>query len=165
MLLDLASHHIDLLRWFLSDEVAETKAEIASLAAEGDQAWLSLRMKSGVGTRGFFSFQAGRADWLEFLGESGTLRVDRHRPSLSLRVSRRWGYGVRSAFPFPPSDVLRWWVTRLPRPSYEPSYRSALAAFIASIQGKKTDLASLEDGVRSLEVVLAAEHSARNGNP
>jgi myo-inositol 2-dehydrogenase / D-chiro-inositol 1-dehydrogenase len=163
VLLDLASHHVDLLRWFLNDEVAEARASIASHVTEDDQAWLELRTCKGVESRSFFSFRTGRADWLEFAGESGTLRVDRHRRTLSMRVSRRFGYGVRSAFLFPPMDLLRWWGARLMRPSYEPSYRLALSAFVESIQGEKTEIASLEDGLRSVEVLFAAEESARLG--
>lgn len=163
VLLDLASHHIDLLRWFLSDEVSETRASIDSRVTEDDQAWLQLQTDSGVESRSFFSFRTGRADWLEFAGESGTLRVDRHRRSLSLRRSRRLGYGVRSEFQFPSMDLLRWWGTRLLRPSYEPSYRFALSAFVEAIQGKKSELASLEDGLRSVDVLLTAEEAARAG--
>lgn len=163
VLLDLACHHVDLLRWFLHDEIAEVGARIASRVTEHDQAWLELRTCQGVESRSFFSFRTGRADWLEFAGESGTLRVDRHRCTLSLRVSRRFGYGVRSAFPFPSMDLLRWWGVRLLRPSYEPSYRLALSAFVDSIQGKKTEIASLEDGLQSVNVLFAAEESPQPG--
>lgn len=159
VLLDLASHHIDLLRWFLDDEVAETHAGCASVATEQDQARLRLRMRGGVDVQSFFSFTTGPADFLEFIGERGTLRVDRHRTAVSLRVPRRRGYGVRTAWPFPPLDVLRWWPVRLVRSASEPSYARALAAFVDAIRGGKTDLASLEDGLRCLEVVLAAERS------
>ena len=159
VLLDLASHHIDLMRWFLDDEVDETHAVVASVQTEHDQAWLRLRMRGGVEVQSYFSFAAGPADFVEFIGERGTLRVDRHRPTVSLRMPRRVGYGVRVAFPVPPLDVCRWWPVRLVRPSSEPSYALALAAFVDAIRGGKTDLASLDDGLRSLEVVLAAERS------
>ena len=162
-LLDLASHHVDLLRWFLNDEVGEAKASISSLITEADQAWLALRTCKGIESRSFFSFRTGRADWMEFAGESGTLRVDRHRSILSVRVSRRFGYGVRSAFPLPSIDLVRWWGARLIRPSYEPSYRLALSAFVESIQGEDTGIASLEDGLRSVDVLFAAEEFARQG--
>ena len=165
VLLDLASHHIDLARWFLTTEVLEADARIESLATEGDQAWLRLTMNSGIEWRSFFSLNSGRADWIEFIGELGTLRVDRHRPRLSLRASRRWGYGVRSAFLLPSPDVVRWWVRRVRSPSYESSYRHALTAFVESIRGRKTGSATMEDGLRSLEVVLAAERSAGTGRP
>lgn len=161
-LLDLGSHHIDLLRWFTGGEIEEVEGRLWSRGSEEDEAWLRLRLRDGIESRSFFSLRAARADFIEFIGESGTLRVDRHLPWLSVRVSRKLGYGVRSAFPFPPPNVLRWWVARLRRPSYQPSYRMALGAFIESIQGKAVEQATLDDGIASLEVVLAAEESARS---
>ena len=164
-LLDLASHHVDLLRWLLDDEVGEARTTVASDITEDDRAWLQLRTQKGVESCGFFSFRTGRADWLEFAGESGTLRLDRHRSTLSVRVSRKFGYGVRSALQFPPMDLLRWWAVRRMRPSYEPSYRLALSAFVESIQRKNAGVAFLEDGLRSVDVLFAAEESAQRGEP
>ena len=106
VLLDLASHHADLLRWFLNDEVAEVDAQIRSRVTEDDEAWMRVTMRSGARVQSYFSFRAGRADFIEFMGEHGVLRVDRHRSSLSLRVARRFGYGVRSKFVRPTLKVL-----------------------------------------------------------
>jgi predicted dehydrogenase len=165
VLLDLASHHADLLRWFLNDEVADVVARLVSEATEDDTAWLSFTMRGGVQVQSFFSFRAGRADFLEFAGERGTLRVDRHRTSLALRLSRRSRYGVRSAFVRPRWETLVWRMHRLLRPSYEPSYGLALAAFAETLRGRPPRGATLTDGVRSLETILRAEESARTGRP
>lgn len=165
VLLDLASHHCDLLRWFLQDEAAWVEARIHSRTTEGDEAWMNLTMRGGVEAHGYFSFLAGRTDFLEFIGERGTLRVDRHRAGLSLRVARRFGYGVRSRPILPKRDALAWRMVRMARPSYEPSYRRALADFVRVIQGGRLQGASLEDGLRSLDMVLAAEESARTLRP
>ncbi|MBK9166296.1 MAG: Gfo/Idh/MocA family oxidoreductase [Bryobacterales bacterium] len=161
VLLDLASHHIDLLRWFFRDEIAGVHARLASRRTEHDHAWLDVTLRGGIEARGFFSFQAARADFLEFYGERGVLRVDRHRPRLSLRTSRRLGYGVRSAMVAPSRDVAAWWLRRLTRPSWEPSYRRALAAFVEMISGAPPRLALLDDGLRNVEAILAAEAAAR----
>jgi predicted dehydrogenase len=165
VLLDLASHHADLLRWFLGDEVAEVEGEVHSRITEHDEAWVRMTTRGGVVARSFFSFRAGRADFLEFLGERGTLRVDRHLPRLSLRRPRRFGYGVRSAWLSPGPQTLAWRLTRLVRPSYESSYRRALADFVDVLRGAPARGASLDDGLRSLEIVLAAETSSREGRP
>ncbi len=162
VLLDLASHHIDLVRWFLNCEVTGIESRLASEITEDDTAWLRLIMSDRTEVCSFFSFRAGLADFLEFVGERGTLRVDRHRRSLSLRTSRRFGYGVHSPLTLPPSEVLAYQMIRLVRPSYDPSYRRALNAFVELINGGPSRIASLQDGLRSLEVVLAAEESARD---
>jgi myo-inositol 2-dehydrogenase/D-chiro-inositol 1-dehydrogenase len=165
VLLDLASHHLDLLRWFLNDEVTEIDAWLTAEVSEDDTAWLRLTMGRGSHVQSFFSFRAGLADFLEFIGERGTLRVDRHRTSLSLRLARRFGYGVRNAFVLPRRDVAGWRMVRLLRPSYDPSYRRALTAFVETVRGGPARGATLGDGLRNLETILAAEESARAGKP
>lgn len=160
VLLDLASHHVDLLRWFLDDEVAEVSASVASKASDQDSASLRLVMRGGVEVQSFFSFTAGMADYLEFVGDRGTLRVDRHRAGLGFRVRRRLGYGLRNGRIPPSPAVLRWRLQRLMHPSKDPSYRLALRGFAELLAGHDARLPSLADGVASLQVVLAAEKSA-----
>jgi predicted dehydrogenase len=163
VLLDLASHHIDLLRWILRDEIASIEAHVHSDASEQDTAWLRLSMTRGTEACGFFSFRAGRTDALEFIGELGTLRIDRFRWTVSLRINRRFGYGVRTAFILPSAGAVAWRIARLVRPSWESSYRRALAAFVNACLGGPHRLATLGDGMRSLDVILAAERSAGTG--
>jgi myo-inositol 2-dehydrogenase/D-chiro-inositol 1-dehydrogenase len=162
-MLDLASHHIDLLRWFLDDEVASVDASIDSARSEHDSANVQLSMRGGAQVQSWFSCRTALSDWLEFAGEKGTLRVDRHRPRISLRVPRRMGYGARTARVAPTADIARWWMKRLVRPSNEPSYSRALAAFVSVLSGGSQVLPGLTDGMRALEVVEAAEESARQG--
>jgi predicted dehydrogenase len=164
-LLDLASHHIDLLRWFLADEVGAIAGSLRSELSEDDTARIELTMERGVEVQGFFSFRAGLADHLEFIGERGTLRVDRHSPSLTLRLGRRLGYGVRRRWVAPTPAGAAWRLARLVRPSADPSYRRSLRAFVQLVRGGPSRTASLLDGLRSLEAVLAAEDSARRGEP
>ena len=92
---------------------------------------------------------------------TGALRVDRHSPGLSLRVGRRFGYGVRRPWLWPTPAAAAWRLQRLFRPSIDPSFRRSLRAFVELIRGRGTRVASLADGLRSLEAILAAEDSAR----
>ncbi|MCA1631223.1 MAG: hypothetical protein LC785_04860 [Acidobacteria bacterium] len=50
---------------------------------------------------------------------------------------------------------------KLRAPANETSYTSALLAFVAAARGAKGVKPDLEDGYRSLAVVVAAEESAR----
>lgn len=165
VLLDLASHHLDLLRWFLNDEIAEVSARIHSRTTEQDSALLLLTMKSGVEVQSFFSFRAGLSDRFAFFGESGVLHIDRHRAHLTLRTHRRFGYGTRSSLIFPTCGIVRWWFQRLFRPSVDPSYQRNLSAFVQRVKGHEVPLASLDDGVCNLRALLAAEASARTSTP
>lgn len=162
-LLDLASHHVDLLRWFTDDDIGAVRATTASAESEQDSAEVSLTTQQGVQAHGFYSFRAGYADHLEFQGDRGTLRVDRHRARLWLRRSRAMGYGTAMARPFPTPAVAAWWLRRSIRRHEDPSYYHALRAFVRQVAGGPAANATLRDGVRSLEIVLAAERSARSG--
>jgi predicted dehydrogenase len=164
-LLDLASHHVDLLRWFLEDEIATVDARITSSRTEHDGATLTLTMRGGVHAQMYVSFCAGPADFLEFIGEKGVLRVDRHRVLPQLQLARSPRYGVRSALSLPTIGEAAVWARRLVQPSYQPSFRRALHAFVQRIGGQAVHMATVEDGERSLAVVLAAEESAQRNMP
>jgi myo-inositol 2-dehydrogenase/D-chiro-inositol 1-dehydrogenase len=163
VLLELASHHVDQLRWLLQTEIAEVEATIASERTEHDTARLRLRTSSGVDAKGFFSFRAGRTDCIDLVGERGRLRVDRY--GWAVDVVQDTGGGRRRTS-LPPASVLDpWRLRKLLRPEHDPSWRRALAAFVGQIQGKEHPLPTPLDGLRSLEVGLAAEESARTGGP
>jgi predicted dehydrogenase len=164
-LLDLASHHVDLLRWFLADDVATVSAALTSVDSEQDGATLDLLLQGGARAQGIFSFRTGYADFLLFLGERGTLRLDRHRAMLDLQRSRAAGYGPRRSWPLPTAPVAAWWLRRLVRRAEDPSYFHALRAFVEHAGGGPARTATLSDGMRSLAVILAAEESARAGRP
>jgi myo-inositol 2-dehydrogenase/D-chiro-inositol 1-dehydrogenase len=157
VLLDLGSHHFDSLRWFLEDEVAEVRATLRSEQTEQDTAAVHLTTEGGVEVQGFFSFRAGHADYLEFLGERGTLRVDRYRSSLDLRLRRRLRYGTSRAWIPPRPAVTSWRLQRPFRRVRELSFRHSLQAYVDLLRGAPRRVATLEDGLRSLEVVLHAE--------
>lgn len=164
VLLDLASHHLDLIRWFLDDEVVEVSATVASRATEEDSSRLRLLLRSGIEVVGAFSYRSGFADFLEFVGERGSLRVDRHRPTLELRKMRRRRYGIRRARVVPAPEVIGWRATRMVRRVREPSYGRSLGAFVDLLRGRQAgSLATLSDGVRNIEIIVAAEASARQG--
>jgi predicted dehydrogenase len=164
-LLDLASHHVDQLRWMLDDEITSIATALRSESTEHDTARIELETAGGAEGQGFFSFRAGLADYLEFIGERGTLLVDRHSASLSIRLGRRRGYGTRRRWVAPSPAVLAWRLERAWRPAADPSYRRSLRAFVRHARGLPSAGASLIDGLRSLEVIMAAEDAAGNGQP
>lgn len=129
--LDLASHHVDLVRFLTGQEVELESASIRSIASEHDEAELVLRLSSGARAVVEVSFHGVRADVVEARCATQTLRADRHA-------------GLRSRL----------------RPGWDPSYRASLHAFVGRMHGYPVVLPTLEDGLRSLEIVLAAEAAA-----
>src|SRR5262249_43907065 len=132
---------------------------------EHDGARLELTMRGGIHAQMYVSFCAGPADFLEFIGEKGVLRVDRHCVLPQLQLARSPRYGVRSVWSLPTVGEATVWGRRLVQPCYQPSFRRALHAFVQRIGGQAVHMATVEDGERSLAVVLAAEESDQRNMP
>jgi predicted dehydrogenase len=162
VLLELLSHHVDQIRWLLEDEVVSSTASLKSELTEDDTARVDMETRNGVEIQGFFSFRSGPTDYMELIGDRGSLRIDRHSPPLSLGIARRLGYGVRRPIVRPTLDTAIWRFQRLFRPAFDPSFARALQAFVDGARGRVTGSATLLDGLRSLEVILAAETAGRS---
>ncbi len=160
VLLDLGSHHLDLVRWLLGTELEVAAAGTSSDAAEQDGAWVELLAGSGTPVQSVFSYRGAHVDAFELVGERGVLRFERHRASLTLQLRRSSSYGVRPAWPRPGLDVTRWRVARLAGRGGDPSYARSLGAFADRVRGKTVETPSLADGLASLRLVLAAERAA-----
>lgn len=160
VLLDLASHHFDLLRWLLDTELVPVSACVRSERLEQDGASVVLETSDGATVHGTYAHD-GQADFVELLGERGSLRLDRHRSALDLRVRRRRGYGLRPSVLRPSREVVSWRGRRIVRRGVDPSYESALRAFVRQIGTGEQLVATPTDGLRSLEAVLAAERLAQ----
>ena len=91
------------------------------------------------------------------------MRVDRFRPAIQLSVRRGFRYGISRSWVRPSAAVVSWRLSRPLRRVREVSYRRAFESFVAHSQGAPPRGASLEDGLRSLEVALEAETKAREG--
>jgi predicted dehydrogenase len=159
VLLDLASHHIDAVRWLTGAEISYVLAQVQSSQSEQDSASLEMRLDNGVMAQGFFSFRSGCAETITLIGEDGSLELDRHAGSLSLKKRRRFGYGASRRFSMPSISDVTWKARRMVRPSHDPSYRSALTGFVNDSSG----LPDLIDGEMAVRVVIAAEESAIDG--
>jgi len=161
VLLDLASHHVDLVRFVLDAEVESARARIWSHRAEDDCATLNLTLDDGTPVHSFFSSATAEEDVIEICGDRAKLTLDRYRSDrieltsanpLRSRLER-----LRAALPGP--AMLR----KIREPLREPSFRIALERFVRAIRDGDDPGVDLEDGVRALAVIDAAERSARGG--
>ena len=161
VLLDLASHHIDLVHYLLDDPVTRVFASTRSLAGEGDHAAVQLELASGVMAQLFVSLGTVDEHRMEIVGTAGKLVMDRtelvrpdHVPATQQGARAR--RLVRALSALEPARVLR-------SPGTEPSFAAALGAFVWSASGNAFGGPDLLDGLRSLAVVEAAERSAASG--
>lgn len=165
VLLDLASHHIDLVHFLFGQTVRGVFAELRSQRYEGDTAMLQMRLADGLPVQACFSLNSVEEDRFEIYGQAGKLAIDRY---LSLRVESTasacgfsWvgqvRHGLRSLARLP--SLLR----KALAPTREPSYQEALTHFVSAVRARRPTSPDFWDGYRSLAVITAAEESARTG--
>ncbi|HEX8205713.1 MAG TPA: Gfo/Idh/MocA family oxidoreductase [Solirubrobacteraceae bacterium] len=159
VLLDLADHHVDLIGWLLDDPVTAARAEVRGHA----EAILELRTVGGVAAHGFYGAGAARAHRLELSGERGSLRLDRYATRLELTTPRGELAAVRRRTPSSRRTPEAWRAKRLVRPAHDPSWERSLRAFARAVRGEKTDLATVAEGARSVELLLAATAEGASG--
>lgn len=164
-LLDLASHSVDLTRFLFGLEIRSVSAAITSARTEEDTASLSMTLTDGRIIDAHATLAGVQESRFEVLGDSGRLVADRYAETLTFqhpsppygRVERlRRELARLGAIPRGVRDVVR-------PPNDARSYRAALEAFIGAVSGGKSVRPDIEDGFRSLTVVLAAEESDRKG--
>jgi predicted dehydrogenase len=163
--LDLASHHVDLVRWLTGEEIVEVGAAAqASLAGEHDRASARFRLAGGVEVHALFAYGAGPLDRIELVGRRAVAVAERHAGELHLVSARERRYGARRRSSVSPGMRLLGLGRRL-SPSWEPSFSRALRAFAAAVVSRSFDgLPGLADGAASLAAVLAAERAAESGS-
>ena len=163
VLLDLASHHLDLIRYFFSQEIAEVLAIVESRRSENDTAWVQLRLANGLMVQSFFSSAAAEEDSFEIFGEKGKLTVDRYR-SLAVRATQSRLTGVRFdqlKAGFRNLRNTRYLFEKMRAAAHEPSYYAALDSFLEAVGSGENRDPNLYDGYRNFEVIAAAEESAK----
>jgi predicted dehydrogenase len=162
-LLDALSHHADLARFLFDDEVRDVSASVRSLRSEDDNAWTTLTMEGGVRVESRVSFTGPQENRFEVMGEEGMLRVDRIEGRLTLEGDARWSRRARIAKELARIGQLPAGLKSALAPPRDPSYRLALSTFVRAVREGSHPRPDIEDGERSLAVVLAAEAAARDG--
>jgi myo-inositol 2-dehydrogenase / D-chiro-inositol 1-dehydrogenase len=167
VLLDLASHHVDLVRHVTGREVERVSAEVRSHRTEHDTAALLLALTGGLTAQLLVSLASVEEDRFEVYGTAGKLVVDRYR---ALDVGIEPVSAVRS-----PADRLQrlarrvrampYALTKLRSVGHEPSFRLAMKAFVAAARDGRAMSPDLSDGLASVAVIEAAERSAAEGRP
>jgi predicted dehydrogenase len=164
-LLDLASHHLDLSAWLLDADPIAIACSVRSLHSEDDTAMLQLEFENGPTAQIMASIAAVENDRFEISGDAGRIVFDRYRsdkieihpPSLERVRMLRAGYAFRDLASF------SYWRGKFTDAGPEVSYWKALEAFVdAALAGRQVS-PNLDAGYRGLEIIEAAERSAREG--
>ncbi len=166
VLLDLASHHVDMTHFLFDEPVREVRAQTFSRHSEAATAALQMRLEGGLLVSSSFSYGTVDDDRYEIYGERGLLRIDRH---LSVRCQLIPVANQRARLRQMASALNFMWRPRFilekrRAPGHEPSYAKAMQAFVNAVRAKRPAEPSLWDGYRALAVIAAAEESARTGS-
>lgn len=164
-LLDLASHHVDLIRFVFRREIAGVHASVRSIRSEDDCVAIQFHLQDGLVVQSLFSACGSELDSFEVFGEHGTLGFDRYFSEQveyagpghgSARVQRLLNR-VKSFVPRP------GWLKKVRAPAHEPSYEASLSAFVSAVREEARLECDLMDGYASIAAIAAAEESARAG--
>ncbi len=161
-LLDLASHHLDLIRFLFGLPIEEVSGRIRSQHSECDSAILQMRLTDDLLIQSFFSIGSVDEDRFEIYGKSGKLMLDRYAGDLKI-TAPEFEYGRLSQISRELSGVTAC-VKRILNSPGEQSFSAALRAFVSAASENQTKVSpDLDDGYYSLAVIEAAEESARTG--
>jgi UDP-N-acetyl-2-amino-2-deoxyglucuronate dehydrogenase len=158
-LMNQASHYVDLLDWLIGpvQSVSATMATIGRRIEVEDTAALQLRWRNGcLGTMAVtvLTYPRDLEGSITILGESGSVRV----AGAALNRISHWQFAdshpdddAVEASCYEPSSVYGF--------GHPPYYTNVLAA----LQGTGDALCDGREGLRSLELLIAAYRSARDG--
>jgi myo-inositol 2-dehydrogenase / D-chiro-inositol 1-dehydrogenase len=165
-LLDLASHHVDLIQHILGNDITEIYARVRSHATEDDNAALEYKTSGNIDIQSYFSINSADEDKIEVYGTRGKLTADRYN-SLNVEIDtsdsaekgglRSLKRGIRSLMKSPNLG------DKILATGREPSFELAISHFVSAVRGLHEASPDLHDGYRCLAVLEAAEESARTG--
>lgn len=166
---EVAIHHFDLWRFLLQSEVEEVFAVSRSRQWEDETTTVTARLTNGVFVTSIFSERTGESNEVEIYGQAGRVRVSCYHFDGLEYVSSSSSPGDARARLQQIAHTLK----ELPRGvwgmrqggDFIASYRAEWRHFIDAIRLGRPVGCTLEDGWRSLEVVMAAIESGTLGRP
>lgn len=159
-LMNQASHYIDLLDWLVGP-VQSVSASIATLGREievEDTAALQLRWRSGaLGTMAvtMLTYPKNLEGSITLLGETGTVRIG----GPAVNQIEHWAFADQS-----PDDALVEQASYATTSVYGFGHPPYYANVLDALQGKEEALCDGREGLRSLELLIGAYRSARDGS-
>jgi predicted dehydrogenase len=161
-LLDLGSHVIDTTRYLFERRIIDVSGAIESVRTEDDTAALTMRLDGGPTIQAQVTLAGILETRFEVLGDRGRLIADRNRGTLTLEPLHP-PYGRMAHARTGLTAAARGAKTIVRPPSPMASNRAIIDAFIDAVMNGRHPSPDIEDGCRSLDVVLAAEEAHRSG--
>jgi predicted dehydrogenase len=164
---ELATHHFDLWRWLLGDEVVEVSALARSDGSEDTAAAISARLKNGALATLQMSERTAPRNQIEVFGQRGKMRVSLYdfdglevvpRSTLPGSVGARLQGIMRTVRALPTA------VQGLTKGGdYTGTYEREWRAFADTVLRGAAPAATLEDGRAAARIAIAAAEAAATG--
>ena len=161
---DLASHHVDLVRFLLDRAIVGVSA-VAAIQADGSETVAATgALDGGCVLSAAWASGVIDDDVVEVVGTEGALRVSRYE-SLALTSRGRSvpGVGPRLASAVPTPDAVAFSLARRRAPWNDPSFAAALDNFVRAAKDKSAVVPGVDEGWHSARVVSAIAEAARTG--
>ncbi|MFT4416465.1 Gfo/Idh/MocA family protein [Fredinandcohnia humi] len=155
LIVDMIIHDFDFLRWSFGEvERVFAKSQLGRDFSRMDHALVSLRFQNGViaHVEGTWAYPSGFRTELEVAGENGIIHHNSDE-SVPIKLSLRQSGNVQTGVAVPES------------PLKVGPYQKELEHFIACIENKAEPIVTAEDGLKALEISLAALESVTSGQP
>lgn len=158
-LMNQASHYIDLLDWLVGpvESVSASMATLGRKIEVEDTAALQLRWRNGaLGTMAvtMLTYPKNLEGSITLLGETGTVKVG----GPAVNQIEQWAFANES-----PDDALVEQASYLTTSVYGFGHPPYYANVLDALQGKTKALCDGREGLRSLELLIGAYLSARDG--
>ena len=168
-LFDLATHHFDLWRWLLSNEVVEVTALSRSDGSDDTSASVTAKLSSGALATAQMGERTTPVNQIDILGDRARMRVSLYdfdglevaplsRGPGSLAARAQSILRTLRALPAGVSGVLQGG-------DYAQTYARQWRRFADSILRGQPSAATLDDGRAAVKIALAATDSVKQGKP
>lgn len=163
VLLDLASHHVDLVRYLLGAEFVSVAAT-RTLAGAGEAVAAACELDNGAVVSATWASATVDEDVIEVVGDDGAVRISRYEDLAPVSRGRAVpGAAARAARLVPTGARLAAARDKRRAPWHDPSFAAALAAFFDAAAARTPASPGVEDGWHSLRVVDALAEAAATG--
>jgi len=164
-LLDLGSHHIDMVHFLTEKKFCEIYADIKSINSEHDTAKIHGILEDGTVVKSLFSINTTNEDIIEIKGSSGKILFDRFS-LLNTRIILSNRKSIIDKVESIRLNILSFLkdkdnLSRIINRRYEPSYYNSLYYFINCLKNNLKPKPDFYDGYYTLEVIDKAEESSK----
>jgi len=164
---EVGTHHVDLWRYLLGDEITALTALSRSGEEDDEAAVLSGRSAGGVLVSGVLSDNAPDANEVDIVGRDGRVRFSLYRGDSLDVTTKDPDYG-----PAARARTLVRRAARLPAAAraargggdFQSSYVRQLERLVAAAHGEGAPAATWADGLKAAQLIETALDTARNGN-